>query len=128
MIWRAWRGERWLATGWFWYLGTLLPTIGFIRVGFEVEADRFLYLPQIGLCIAVAWAVANAPVPRRTSSTNDQPRILQARLCGTAALVAVIALAAAAIRQAGYWRGGESLWNRTLACTEQEFHCSLQSR
>ena len=58
-VWGAWRGQRWLAVGWFWYLGTLLPTIGLVQVGTQVIADRFLYLPQIGLCIALAWAVGS---------------------------------------------------------------------
>ncbi len=58
-VWGAWRGQRWLAVGWFWYLGTLLPTIGLVQVGTQVIADRFLYLPQIGLCIAVVWAVGS---------------------------------------------------------------------
>ena len=59
-LWGAWCGQRWLAAGWFWYLGTLLPTIGLIQVGMQVMADRFLYLPQIGICVAVAWGAGLA--------------------------------------------------------------------
>ena len=47
--------------GWFWYLGTLLPTIGLVQVGLQVMADRFLYLPQIGICVALAWALGTLP-------------------------------------------------------------------
>ena len=54
-LWGAYRGQQWLAVGWFWYLGTLLPTIGLVQVGLQVMADRFLYLPQIGICVALAW-------------------------------------------------------------------------
>ena len=60
-LWGAWRGQRWLAVGWFWYLGTLLPTIGLVQVGSQVMADRFLYLPQIGLCVALVWGAATWP-------------------------------------------------------------------
>ena len=57
-LWGAWRGQRWLAVGWFWYLGTLVPTIGLVQVGVQVMADRFLYLPQIGICVALVWGAA----------------------------------------------------------------------
>ena len=58
-LWGAWRGQRWLAVGWFWYLGTLAPTIGLVQVGLQVMADRFLYLPQIGICVALVWGAAH---------------------------------------------------------------------
>ncbi len=58
-VWGAWRGQRWLAVGWFWYLGTLVPTIGLVQVGAQVMADRFLYLPQIGLCVALLWGAGH---------------------------------------------------------------------
>ena len=58
-LWGAWRGQPWLAVGWFWYLGTLVPTIGLVQVGLQVMADRFLYLPQIGLCVALVWGVGS---------------------------------------------------------------------
>ncbi len=54
-LWGAWRGQRWLAVGWFWYVGTLLPVIGLVQVNWQVMADRFLYLPQIGICVALVW-------------------------------------------------------------------------
>lgn len=119
-IWRAWRGERWLAVGWFWYLGTLLPTIGLIEIGFEVEADRFLYLPQIGLCIAVAWAAAAFLGQRKDCKDDKTGSLLSlSSLSWATALLVVAALAAAACRQTGYWRDSENLWTHTLACTNK---------
>ncbi len=117
-VWRAVRGERWLAVGWFWFLGTLLPTIGLVQAGIEVKADRFTYLPQIGLCIAVAWAAKNFLRRQPASAAKEEARVIKAWVCGAAAILVVIALAAVAFRQTGYWRDGESLWNRALACTE----------
>ena len=47
----------WLATGWFWYLGTLVPVIGLVQVGAQAMADRYTYIPSIGLFIAVVWGI-----------------------------------------------------------------------
>ena len=106
-LWGARRGQRWLAVGWFWYLGTLLPTIGLVQVGLQVMADRFLYLPQIGICVALAWGTAHLPGP------------CAYRRCLLAALSAVVVagLMVCAWQQTSYWRNSEQLWMRTLACT-----------
>ena len=54
--------------GWLWYLGMLVPVIGLVQVGLQAMADRYTYLPQIGLCLALAWTAADAfrswPYPR----------------------------------------------------------------
>src|SRR5206468_5673644 len=49
-----------LATGWFWYLGTLLPVIGLVQVGLQARADRYTYVPLIGLFVLVVWAAADS--------------------------------------------------------------------
>ena len=56
----SWRKRPWLLVGWLWYLGMLVPVIGFVQFGAQAEADRFTYLPQIGLAIGVVWAAADA--------------------------------------------------------------------
>jgi len=53
------RTNPYLVTGWFWYLGMLVPVIGLVQVGEQAHADRYTYLPQIGLYIMVAWTVGN---------------------------------------------------------------------
>ena len=69
------RGGRrrfpYLFVGWFWYLGMLVPVIGLVQVGGQAMADRYTYLPQIGLCIALAWGAANVAVawPYRRPAT-----------------------------------------------------------
>ena len=55
-VWAASRGWAWCAVGWFWFSLTALPTVGLVEAGFQVMADRFLYLPQTGLCIALVWS------------------------------------------------------------------------
>jgi tetratricopeptide (TPR) repeat protein len=99
-----------LVTGWFWYLIMLLPVIGLIQVGSQAHADRYTYLPQIGLYLLLAWAIADALTSR-----------LQCRIVAATASVAIIALACCAHVQASYWRNGESLWGHALAVTSRNF-------
>jgi tetratricopeptide (TPR) repeat protein len=121
--------------GWFWYLGMMLPMIGLVQLGAEAEPDRFTYLPQIGICIALVWAAADATrrvgtVPifvaghhaKRGRHENGtvplaRPRWrLQTAFCGLASAAVLAALAVCAWCQTSYWRNSETLWNRTLAC------------
>ncbi len=99
-IWAAHNGRRWLAVGWLWYLLVFLPTIGLVQVGLQVMADRFLYLPQIGLCLAIVWSAANWVGRRHARSA----------LCLAGSLLLAV-LAVTAWRQASYWKDSEALWN-----------------
>ena len=63
LVWR--RRFPYLFVGWFWYVGMLVPVIGLVQVGLHAMADRYTYLPQIGLCIAVTWGVAQLAASRR---------------------------------------------------------------
>ena len=98
-----------LLTGWLWYLGMLVPVIGIIQVGWQARADRYTYLPQIGLSLALTWGVADL------SAMWPQRRRI---LAGTATLV-IAALAWCAWTQTSYWRNNEGLWTHTLAVTER---------
>ena len=105
----AWRKKRpYLLVGWFWYLIALLPVIGFIQVGLQGRADRYTYLPQIGLYIAVTWTIADA------SLRSNRRRLISA---GTAAAV-IAALAWRAWIQTSYWSSTERLWNHALEVTD----------
>ena len=104
----ALRKQRpYLMTGWLWYLGMLVPVIGLVQVGWQGRADRYTYLPQIGLYIAVTWAVADL-----TASWRRQRTILS-----VAALVVVGGLSSCAFVQTSYWRDSETLFKRALAIT-----------
>jgi Flp pilus assembly protein TadD len=94
-------------TGWLWYLGMLVPVIGLVQVGWQARADRYTYLPQIGLYFAFAWTAT------KLAGTNQWRR----RALGTFALAVIAVLSAASFVQASHWRNSESLWIHTLAVT-----------
>ncbi len=108
-LWGARRGQRWLAVGWFWYLGTLAPTIGLVQVGSQVMADRFLYLPQIGICLSMVWGAAHL--------AGVWP--FRRRLLAAVSALLVGGLMVCAWQQTSYWRISETLWTHALACTSQ---------
>jgi tetratricopeptide (TPR) repeat protein len=106
----VWRRRRpYLLVGWLWYLGMLVPVLGVVQVGSQAVADRFTYLPQIGLWIALAWGAADvwrsAPYGRW--------------LCGSAAALVLAVLMGCAWRQTTFWRNSETQWTHTLACTSR---------
>jgi tetratricopeptide (TPR) repeat protein len=106
----AWRRRfPCLLVGWLWYLGMLLPVIGLVQVGVQAMADRYTYLPQIGLVLALAWGVADVARDWRC------PRWI----CGVAASLVLLLLAGCAWRQTSYWRDTITLWTRTLDCTSR---------
>jgi tetratricopeptide (TPR) repeat protein len=101
------RKAPYFITGWLWYLGMLVPVIGLVQVGWQGHADRYTYLPQIGLYIAVSWAVTDL-----TRSWRFQQVAL-----GAAAVVVVGALTWRAWLQTSYWRDSETLFTHALAVT-----------
>ena len=94
-------------TGWLWYLVMLVPVIGLVQVGWQGHADRYTYLPQIGLYIAVTWAVTDFTRTWR----------FQRMALGVAALIVVGALSWRCCLQASYWRDSETLFTHALAVT-----------
>ncbi len=96
-----------LIVGWLWYLGMLVPVIGLVQVGWQGHADRYTYLPQIGLYMAITWTVADLTVSWRFQRT-----VLSAV---AALLVAVLSWRASV--QASYWRDSETLFTHALAVT-----------
>jgi len=104
----GWQRRPYLLTGWLWYLGMLFPVIGIIQISnAAARADRYTYLPEIGLVMAGTWALAD------WSACWKHRRLALGGLMG--AVLAVLLLGG--YRQTSYWRNGESLWTRTLACT-----------
>ena len=103
------RLRRYLVTGWLWYLIMLAPVIGILQVGSQAHADRYTYLPQIGLYLLLTWAAADLIERWRHS------RLILSIL----AIGIVLALAFVARTQASYWQNSETLWRRTLACTSR---------
>ncbi len=101
------RNRPYLLVGWLWYLIMLLPVIGIVEVGLQGHADRYTYLPHVGLYVALTWLVAGVArsLPRRK-------QILAAIGSGI-----VVTLSVCAWKQTTYWRNSETLWAHTLAAT-----------
>ncbi len=103
------RRAPYLLVGWFWYVGMLVPVIGLVQVGRQAMADRYTYLPQIGLCIAIAWG----------AKQFVGSRVWLRPVCGAAAVLVIAVFAACAWHQTAYWRNGETLWTRAIECTRR---------
>jgi protein O-mannosyl-transferase len=99
------RDRRYLPVGWFWFLGTLVPMIGIITVGEQAMADRYGYLPFIGLFIAVVWSLGEL-----ASKYAIRPVWLAA-----SAVAVLLVMGSLTYRQIGYWHDNETLWRYTLS-------------
>jgi protein O-mannosyl-transferase len=102
------RNHRYLAVGWLWFLGTLVPMIGLLQVGGQAMADRYAYLPFVGLFIAVCWGV---------SDWAEQWHVSEAWLAGASAATLLL-LAFATHRQLSYWSDDVALWSHTVHITK----------
>jgi Flp pilus assembly protein TadD len=114
---RRLRTNPYLAVGWFWYLGTLAPVIGIIQVGGQSSADRYTYLPMIGLTIMLAWGatpIRAATVRERSTSVHNKwpPRTVVA-----AAVVACSACVVLTCQQISYWANSGTLFRHAVEVT-----------
>ena len=105
-VWRR-RAQPWLLVGWLWYLAMLLPVVGVVQVGTQAHADRYTYLPQIGVYVAVTWLAAEWGAKWRMSRMA----------IGGLMTVLLGALIICAWKQTVYWHDSETLWAHTIACT-----------
>jgi tetratricopeptide (TPR) repeat protein len=105
------RRRSYLLTGWLWYLIMLVPAIGIVQVGAQARADRYTYLPQIGLYLLLTWATADL-----CAGWRCRRAVLGG--CSTSILIALVFCART---QASYWRNSESLWTHTIACTTDNY-------
>jgi tetratricopeptide (TPR) repeat protein len=105
-------GRRpYLAVGWCWFLVTLLPVIGLVQVGAQARADRYMYVPMVGLSVMAAWGVRDA--------LRAWPRLRVP--AGVLAGAALLACGAAAWAQTGYWENSGTLFRRALEVTEGNY-------
>jgi tetratricopeptide (TPR) repeat protein len=105
------RRSGWLFTGWFWYLGTLVPVIGLVQVGAQSMADRYMYLPGIGIYIIVAWCAFALAEEFRL------PKVIPA---ATGILILGV-LILVTRTQVGYWKDSLSLCRHALAVTKNNY-------
>ncbi len=103
--------RQYLVTGWLWYLGTLVPVIGIVQVGIQAMADRYSYIPLIGLFIIIAWGLPEllAKLPYRRA------------VLGTSALIVLSVLAVLAHLQTQYWKDSEILYQHALKVTDNNW-------
>ncbi|MGI8889331.1 MAG: tetratricopeptide repeat protein [Chthoniobacterales bacterium] len=97
-----------LISGWLWYLGMLVPVIGLVQVGWQAHADRYTYLPLIGIYLAFVWLVSDL------SGQWTRQRVI----LGTLAMAVIGTLMALSWRQVGYWSSTVELWAHTIAVTK----------
>jgi len=106
-----WRTRPYFATGWFWYLGTLVPVVGLVQIGRQSHADRYMYIPMIGVTIILAWGAAD--LIRQWPQTK-WPIVLLGFISCLACLVT-------ASTQVDYWRNTETLFSHAIAVTQDNY-------
>ncbi|HEY3973257.1 MAG TPA: tetratricopeptide repeat protein [Candidatus Sulfotelmatobacter sp.] len=110
-VWQQRFRHPYLVTGWLCYVGMLVPVIGIVQVGMQAMADRYAYVPLIGLFVIVVWGFADLANGLSMSPASSR-------------LIAALVLAALWIltyRQVGYWRSGSEIWGHTLEVTQDNF-------
>jgi protein O-mannosyl-transferase len=105
------RKRPWWFVGWFWFIGVMVPSIGLVQAGEQAMADRFMYVPAIGLFLALVWGVHGM--------ATDSERLRVA--LGLASLSAVILCVVLSRRQLGYWKNSEALFQHAVAVTESNY-------
>ena len=130
----AGRRHRYLPVGWLWFLGTLIPMIGLVQVGRQAMADRYAYLPFIGLFIMICWGVADCVVasgrwlerrrsesPAAGAEAATRNQSIGTILLATVCVGVLMALVAVAHRQIDYWGDNVTLWSHTLQVTTHNY-------
>ena len=110
------RRHRYLAVGWFWFLGTLVPMLGVVQVGVQAMADRYAYLSFIGLFIMICWGAAE---------WADR-QSLPAWLLPAAGTLCLLALASVSRQQIDYWESDIAIWRHTLEVTSKNWVAESQ--
>ena len=114
---RKWKRHPYVFTGWLWYLGTLIPAIGLVQVGAQRMADRYTYIPLIGLFIIIAWAM-----PDILSKWRDRRIVL-----GTISGVMIILFMICSWFQVHHWKNGVTLFTHAIKTTNNNSiaYCEL---
>jgi Tfp pilus assembly protein PilF len=110
-VWRWRERAPWCLVGWLWFVGTLVPTLGLVQIGWHSMADRFLYIPAVGIYVALVWSAA-AVVARKPA--------IKWRVWGIYGVV-VLLLAGVSVHQIGYWRSSRTLFGHAVAHTRDNW-------
>jgi tetratricopeptide (TPR) repeat protein len=109
------RSRRYLVIGWLWYLGTLVPVIGLVQVGDQAMADRYAYIPLLGIFLMIVWGLADLADSRH----------IKLRPRSAASAVLLIILIVLSWRQIGYWRSNQALWAHTVEATGDNVYAEV---
>jgi len=112
---RLGRNQRYLLLGWFWFLGTLIPVIGIVQVGLQTYADRYTYIPYIGLFIMIAWSL-----PELLSKWLSAPPQRKIAL-GLSMVLALTTLGICAHRQTSFWKNSITLFSHANEVTQNNY-------
>jgi hypothetical protein len=116
------RRYPYLVTGWFWFLGMLVPVIGLVQVGEQSMADRYTYLPLIGIFILLTWGVAQSSGPATNQAeVATDPRSMRRAFLGIAAVLVLLAGSVRTRDQLRCWQDGDSLSRHAIAVTENNW-------
>jgi tetratricopeptide (TPR) repeat protein len=110
----AWRWRRespWFLSGWLWYLGTLVPAIGLVQVGAQAHADRYTYIPLIGISIMLAWSAAD--IVRRWPGVKPIVSVVAVMSCCSCVVAGSV--------QAAYWRDSPTLFRHAIEVTSGNY-------
>ena len=116
VVWKQWAKRPYLLVGWLWFLGTLVPVIGIVQVGDQAMADRYAYLPLIGLFVIAVWGICDFSALRRLGVA---PR-------WGLATVALGALCWLTFQQLGYWQNSATIWSHALQITNGNLQVEKQ--
>lgn len=108
---RAAKDHKYLPVGWFWFLGTLIPVIGIVQVGEQALADRYTYIPLIGVLIVIVWGAEDV---RSLFKLN-------VKTVGVATATVLSSLAFLSFNQVSYWKNNVTLFERAVSVTEDNY-------
>ncbi len=126
------RQHRYLPVGWFWFLGTMVPMVGLVQVGIQAMADRYAYIPLLGIFVILCWGIPDLlqsqPAPNTSVETRPASSLSAAQtrpaavvLLSVASVVVLAALSFALHRQVNFWTDNFTLWRHTLDITGRNF-------
>jgi tetratricopeptide (TPR) repeat protein len=111
VAWRQRRARPWIGVGWLWFVGTLMPVIGIVQVGLQAMADRYTYLPMMGVAIAVVWTLREMFLLRAGA----------ARLGGFVGMAILVGCSVLTWRQIGVWKNSFTLFDHAIGVTEKNY-------
>jgi hypothetical protein len=111
VVWQLRRTRPYFLVGWLWFLGALVPVLGLVQVGVQSIADRYTYIPSMGLAIMAAWGLRDV--------TREWPALKS--VIAAVATAVVVVFAWQTITQIGYWRDSDTLWRQTIAVDPANF-------